>query len=71
MSYEITMLEGYGTPTALTRSTSKQKESQMKLGTAAKKCKGRKAGAFRACVKRVMKGGPVGAKRKKHRRSRR
>lgn len=67
MSYEITMLEGYGFPKALTRRTAK-KESQMKLGTAAKKCKGKKAGAFRACVKRVMKGGSVNPRRRRSRR---
>lgn len=27
------------------------------IGPAAKACKGRKAGAFRACVRRVMHGG--------------
>lgn len=38
----------------------------MKLGTAARACKGRKGKAFRNCVKQKMKSG-----RKHHRRSRR
>jgi hypothetical protein len=42
----------------------------MKLGTAARKCKGKKAGAFRACVKRVIKGGPVNPRKKSSRRRR-
>jgi len=37
----------------------------MKLGTAARACKGRKGRAFRDCVKQKMKSG------RKHRRSRR
>ena len=37
----------------------------MKLGTAAKACKGKKKHAFRKCVKAKMRGG------KKHRKSRR
>lgn len=38
----------------------------MKLGTAARACKGKKKGAFRACIKRKMRGG-----HKRRRRSRR
>ncbi len=38
----------------------------MKLGTAARACKGKKKGAFRACIKQKMRGG-----KRKSRRSRR
>ncbi len=59
-SYDITMLEGYGTP-RFTRN--KRTESQMKLGTAARACKGKKKGAFRKCIKRKMRGG---SRRRRH-----
>lgn len=68
MAYEITMLEGYGTP-RFTRRTGRT-EQQMKLGTAARQCKGKKKGAFRACIKRKMKGGGRKSRRSR-RRSRR
>lgn len=63
---KLMILEGYVAPPSSTRSS--KRGGAMKLGTAARKCKGKKAGAFRACVKRVMKGGPVGGKRRKSRR---
>ena len=67
MSYAITMLEGgYGTPPRFT--SSKKTESQMKLGTAARQCKGKKKGAFRKCVAAKMR---KGHSKRKHRRGRR
>ena len=38
----------------------------MKLGTAARKCKGRKKGAFKKCVKKMMKKGRKGVRRRRH-----
>lgn len=69
--YEITMLEGYGTPRAFTRSTSQsgQKDQQMKLAQAARQCKGRKKGAFRACMRAKLKKG--GSKKRRSSRRRR
>ena len=64
------ILEGYGLPKfkKSKRSTRKRSSSNMKLATAARHCKGKKKGAFRACIKeqfRKAKG------HKKTRRSRR
>lgn len=63
---KLMILEGYVSPPRSTRST--KRGGAMKLGSAAKKCKGKKGGAFRACVIRVMKGGPVDGKRRRSRR---
>jgi hypothetical protein len=37
----------------------------MKLGTAARKCKGKKKGAFRACIRKQMKKGRHGKRSKR------
>lgn len=58
---KVTVLGGY----SASRST--QGENQMKLGTAARKCKGKKGGKFRACVKKQMRKGRKGHRRHKRR----
>ncbi len=51
---KVMTLEGYVSPNS---NSSKKRSSSMKLGTAAKKCKGKKKGAFHACIKAQMRKG--------------
>lgn len=69
MNFEISMLEGYVTPRGGQRSTNKRSIT-MKLGTAARACKGKQGGEFRKCIKQKMRGGKK-SRRSRRRRSRR
>ena len=51
----IAMFEGYGSPRRRRRRSGGRRRSQSKLARAARACKGRKKGAFRACVRKKMK----------------
>ncbi|MBP6479880.1 MAG: hypothetical protein KA310_03440 [Pseudomonadales bacterium] len=59
---KVNVLDGYDGPEPQRRG------GTMKLGTAARACKGKKKGAFRACIKSKMRGG---GKKRRSRRSRR
>jgi hypothetical protein len=52
---QITMLEGYSMAKRRKRSGGRKTAQQSKLGRAAKACKGKKGGAFRACVSKKLK----------------
>lgn len=54
MAFQIALTRGYGSFAGASRRAKGNTMARSKLGAAAKACKGKKKGAFRACVKAKM-----------------